>query len=251
MSLAQVPATVQKEDKPKSSTQVPVTPQEKNFWDSSVKIIRPFLSQKTCSKRKKSKLKAMLPKVPPNVRDVFGANVTCAVVTGSPRLQRYKYGKFIDSFPVVMRFNLHGTNPPSSYGSKTTHRLINLKVNRENSSFVSNLSEKVISKYLRSPKERLRFYLVRKQNLKRRFMLISTFQRTVSSSADIHTPTAGLLGLFLLSNTCASLHAFGFVKTTDEYTDPRHDYDAEHEVLQKWSQDRNARAQLFLHPSLS
>ena len=192
----------------------------------------------------------MLPKVPPNVSDVFGANVTCAIVTGSPTLRKYKYGQFIDSFPVVMRFNLHGTDPPSSYGSKTTHRLINKKVNRENITFVSNLSEKVISKYLDSLQAISKFYLARKQSFNRSYMLASTVMETLSLAADVHDATAGLLGLFLLSEACTSIHAFGFVKTTDEYTDPRHDYEAEHHVLQKWSQDPDAQVQLFLHPSL-
>ena len=192
----------------------------------------------------------MLPKVPPNVSDIFGSNVTCAVVTGSPILRRYKYGQFMNSFPVVMRLNLHGTYPSSSYGSKTTHRLINHKVNRENITFLSNLSEIVISKYQGSLKGILSFYLDRKQNSNRSYMLLSTFMETVSIATGTHDPTSGLLGFFLLSKTCTSIHAFGFVKTTDEYTDPRHDYEAEHEVLQKWSQDPNAQVKIFLHPLL-
>ena len=192
----------------------------------------------------------MLSKVSPNISDIFGVNVTCAVVTGSPKLRRYKYGQLIDSFPVVMRFNLHGTYPPSSYGSKTTHRLINQKVNRENITFVSNLSEIVISKYLGSLKGIFSFYLARKQNFNQSYMLTSTFLETVSFATGIHDPTTGLLGLFLLSKVCTSIHTFGFVKATDEHIDPIHDYHAEHQVLQKWSQDPDAQAKLFLHPSL-
>ena len=191
----------------------------------------------------------MLPKLSPNVSDIFGANVTCAVVTGSPTLRRYKYGQLIDSFPVVMRFNLHGTYPPSMYGSKTTHRLINKKVNRENVEFISNLSEIVISKYLDSLKGIFNFYLAKKQNFNRSYMLTSTFLETVSFATGIHDPTTGLLGLFLLSKSCTSIHTFGFVKATDEYTDPIHNYDVEHKLLQKWSRDPDAQAKLFLHPS--
>ena len=248
-SLTQVPPTVAEN---KSLTQVPPTPQKEDFWDSSFEVIQPFLSQQTCSKCKTSQLRAMLPKVSPNVSDIFGVNVTCAVVTGSPTLRRYKYGQLIDSFPVVMRFNLHGTYPPSSYGSKTTHRLINKKVNRKNITFVSNLSEMVISKHLGSPKEILRFYLARKQNFNRGYMLISTFLKTVSIAAGTHHhhPTTGLMGLFLLSKVCTSIHTFGFVKTTDEHTDPKHDYGVKHKLLQKWSQDPDAQVKLFLYPSL-
>ena len=249
-SSTQVPATPQKKNKNKSSTQVPATPQKKDFWDSSVKVIQPFYSQQTCSECKTSQLKAMLPEVDPNISDLFGANVTCAVVTGSPTLQGYYYGQFIDSFPVVMRFNLHGTNPPSSYGSKTTHRLINQKVNRKNITFVSNLSEIVISKYLKKPEEMLSFYLARKQNFNRSYILRTTFQNTVSVAIGTYPrhATAGLLGLFLLSKTCTSIHTFGFINKRDEYTNRSHDYDAEHKVLQKWSQDPNAQVQLVLHP---
>ena len=207
-------------------------------------------SNETFTERElRRKVTALLPTVTPNMSEVFGANVTCAVVTGSPTLHKYKYGQYIDNFPVVMRFNLHGTDPHSSYGSKTTHRLVNVEISRKKIGFISNVSEIVISKYLYSLKNVLKFYLARKQNLNRSNMLTSTFMG-IAKFDGIRYPTTGFMGLKLLSKAYISLYAFGFVIPKDEYVDPNHNYDAEHEVLQKWSQDPNGQVQLTLHPPL-
>ena len=193
-------------------------------------------------------LAAVLPEVPPSLGQVFGVNMTCAVVTGSPTLEQYQYGNLIDTFPVVMRFNLHGTNPPSSYGTKTTHRIANVKVVRESFAQVVNFSEIIICKVHRSSPERVRkLYMSRqqRQNSNNKTFILT---EQIILATGVKRPTTGLLGLMLLSHVCKEIHAFGFVNPKHEVIDKLHNYNREHQLLLKWSLDLNATAKLLLYP---
>ena len=110
----------------------------KYFWRSTYTLPDIFLSQENCpicninvsneSKEwtvENNGLIEYLPKHSLKIKDIFGQHRNCATVTGAPGLKKLKYGTLIDSFPVVLRLNLHGMHPNKSYGCKSTHMLVN------------------------------------------------------------------------------------------------------------------------------
>ncbi len=82
-----------------------------------------------CSKD--PELRSYIPENEPKPEDVFGKDVTCAIVSSSPDLRSYSYAKFIDSHDVVLRFNNHDSYLNLSkeyYGGKTTHMMMHCAI---------------------------------------------------------------------------------------------------------------------------
>ena len=97
-----------------------------NFYRKDFDTSPLFLSKRDCKICEYQKeLESYLPDVPPDMSEIFGRNSSCAIMTGSPALKQYKYGRLIDQHAVVMRLNLRGMEPTDSYGSKTTHLMVN------------------------------------------------------------------------------------------------------------------------------
>ena len=194
--------------------------------------------------------------------EIFGRNSSCAIVTGSPALKQYKYGKLIDQHDIVMRLNRRCMEPTDSYGSKRTHMMVNngfwleddrlyqkISLLKDKKEFVilNIFSWRWLTKDILSL---LEFFKTRNQSLNKTLVLdpefISDVFRTFNAftNGNSYWPSSGFFSLVILSRVCSSVHGFGFI---DPAEDDGHAYWAEHQLFRKWSLDQEAEMKLYLY----
>ena len=240
-------------------------------WRKDFRVHPPFLSKRACKICEYQKeLESYLPDVHPDMNEIFGKNSSCAIVTGSPALKQYKYGKLIDQHDIVMRLNLRGMEPTDSYGSKTTHMMVNngfwlegdklyqkfdLIKNQKKFVMLNLFSLKLT---LKDSLRAVEFFEARNQYLNRTFVLDPQFTLEVTEilqasnndriwlrTADRIWPSSGFFSLVILIRVCSSVHGFGFI---DPLVNDGHDYLTEHHIFRQWSLDQKAEVKLHLYP---
>ena len=242
------------------------------FWVFPDTIPFPFVLQETCKICNVSgHLASFIPRHFPGTLKL--ANTSCAIVTNEKQLLKYKFGELIDSYKVVMRTNLHKLHHEASYGTKTTHMMINDAMwNRHEKIFgmyhllikVSGIlifnhfgsSWKLYNPFARDqpnilPKI-LQVFMTRKDKLNETFILNPIFLNFVNVAFESvikkpvkHLPTTGFIAIVALAKLCKEVHTFGFIDPAPIFW---HDIRNEHKLLRMWSSDENAKIKLQMYP---
>ncbi len=234
-----------------------------------------------CEQPENAVLDAFLREQTLNLTEIFpGSERSCAIVTASPDLKKYKYGKEIDSHPVVIRLNWHQTTPKDkskykvSLGTKITHRMVNNALWSDKEKFYlklelfTDLEETVIfnhfgdewnpvdrriGKRIQIAERMVQFLDARKERWNRTLILDPTFVQTSFEAYERgaqkklkKTPTTGFVALVMLSRICGSIHSYGF---TDPVKNSYHDISSEHKLIHKWRDDKDAAVPFFMYPN--
>ena len=278
---------------PSQTTDSPSTQQRFEgweFWDERYSVPPAMLTKTTCGKlcEGSPELTSLLPEtVPPN-RELFGRNLSCALVASSNGLDAYEFGPEIDAHDIVVRFNLRDPKDPKRHGSKTTHMIVHCGFWNPNEPqyrklyLIRNRTENVILFYARMhhlfqktktipdgtiQKELFPKYTAflkeRHARLNKTYILDHRFVwRSREAFQDgsgrklKFYPSSGFNGMFLMSRACARLTAFGFTdselkkdyKFLKKASFPTHDFEGEHLALHRWRQYTNPTVKLTMKP---
>ena len=199
---------------------------------------------------------------------MFEPKRTCAIVTYSKCLYKYKYGNLIDSNDVVLRFNLHPYENVTAHGTKTTHMMVNDAFWFSQSSIYGRLEElrdlpgRIIFNHFTSDwncsfSNKKRYFMEEVLKIRQDALILDPLfiqSALVASRTPVmhhySKASSGWTGMYLLTRYCRVINAFGFCPDLDkDYQRIVHHFPGEHERYFDWSQRKDNSFELNMYPS--